>query len=47
MELEEGGDLVVVEQNLHTTSMDALAVRGQPKTLIWKRNHNRYIGEDR
>jgi putative spermidine/putrescine transport system ATP-binding protein len=44
MELEGGGDLVVVEQNLHTTSMDALAVRGQRRRLIWNRSHNRYLG---
>ena len=43
MELEGGGDLVVVQQNLNTTSMDALSVRGQPVRLIWQRIHNRRV----
>jgi putative spermidine/putrescine transport system ATP-binding protein len=43
MELEDGSDLVVAQQNLNATSMDALAVRGQPVRLIWKRTHNRQI----
>ena len=30
VELDGGGDLVVVEQNLKTTSMDVLAARGGP-----------------
>jgi putative spermidine/putrescine transport system ATP-binding protein len=38
-----GSDLVVVEQNLHTTSMDVLSWRGQPVRLIWQRDHNRVI----
>jgi putative spermidine/putrescine transport system ATP-binding protein len=41
--LEGGNDLVVVEQNLHTTSMDVLSWRGQPVRLIWQRDHNRVI----
>jgi putative spermidine/putrescine transport system ATP-binding protein len=36
--------LVVVQQNLHTTSMDVLAARNRPVRLSWKRNHNRPIG---
>jgi putative spermidine/putrescine transport system ATP-binding protein len=43
MELEGGGDLVVVQQNLNTTSMDALSVRGQPVRLIWQCIHNRRV----
>jgi len=43
MELEGGGDLVVVQQNLNTTSMDALSVRGHPVRLIWQRIHNRRV----
>ncbi|OGO41748.1 MAG: polyamine ABC transporter ATP-binding protein [Chloroflexi bacterium RBG_16_58_14] len=43
MELEGGGDLVVVQQNLDTTSMDALSVRGQPVRLIWQCIHNRRV----
>jgi putative spermidine/putrescine transport system ATP-binding protein len=43
MELDGGGDLVVVQQNLNTTSMDALSVRGQPVRLIWQCIHNRRV----
>jgi putative spermidine/putrescine transport system ATP-binding protein len=37
--LNDGVDLVVAQQNLHTTSMDVLTVRGQRVRLIWKREH--------
>ena len=43
MELEGGGDLVVIQQNLNTTSMDALSVRGQRVSLVWQRIHNRKL----
>jgi putative spermidine/putrescine transport system ATP-binding protein len=43
MELQDGSDLVVAQQNLNTTSMDALAVRGQQVRLIWQRIHNRQM----
>jgi putative spermidine/putrescine transport system ATP-binding protein len=39
VELEGGGDLVVVEQNLKTTSMDVMKVRGQQTRLLWKKEH--------
>jgi putative spermidine/putrescine transport system ATP-binding protein len=41
VELERGGDLVVVQQNLDSTSMDVLAARGRPVRLLWQRDHNR------
>src|SRR5512141_804302 len=44
VELSGGGDLVVVEQNLKTTSMDVMKVRGQPVRLLWKKEHVRYVG---
>src|SRR5512138_460272 len=44
VELSGGGDLVVVEQNLKTTSMDVMKVRGQPVRLYWKKEHVRYVG---
>jgi putative spermidine/putrescine transport system ATP-binding protein len=44
VELEEGGDLVVVEQNLKTTSMDVMSVRGQKVRLLWQKEHVRYVG---
>lgn len=44
VELTGGGDLVVVEQNLKTTSMDVMKARGQPVRLLWKKEHVRYVG---
>ncbi len=37
--LEVGGELVVTQQNLQTSSMEALAAQGRPVRLIWKRQH--------
>jgi putative spermidine/putrescine transport system ATP-binding protein len=45
--LDLGGELTVVEQNLDSTSMSALAARGRPVRLMWKREHNRMIRMDR
>lgn len=45
VELEAGGELVVVEQNLRATSMEALAARGRRVRLSWERQHNRVIAE--
>jgi len=44
--LDLGGELTVVEQNLNSTSMSALAARGKPVRLVWKREHNRTIKLD-
>ena len=44
VELEGGGDLVVVEQNLKTTSMDVTKVKGQNVRLLWKKEHVSYVG---
>ena len=44
VELEGGGDLVVVEQNLNTTSMDVTKVKGQKVRLLWKKEHVSYVG---
>ena len=44
VELEGGGDLVVVEQNLKTTSMDVMKARGQKVRLLWKKEHVRRLG---
>lgn len=44
VELSGGGDLVVVEQNLKTTSMDVMKARGQTVRLLWKKEHVRYVG---
>ena len=37
--LESGGELVVTEQNLRTSSMEALDAQGRAVRLIWKRHH--------
>ena len=45
VEIEGGADLVVVEQNLKTTSMDVLAAKGQKVRLHWHKDHiNRVEG---
>jgi hypothetical protein len=44
VELDGGGDLVVIEQNLKTTSMDVTKVKGQNVRLIWKKEHVSYVG---
>jgi putative spermidine/putrescine transport system ATP-binding protein len=41
--LEMGGQLTVVEQNLATTSMEALAARGREVCLWWEPAFNRPI----
>ena len=37
--LDAGGELVVTQQNLAVSSMEALAAEGRPVRLIWKRQH--------
>jgi putative spermidine/putrescine transport system ATP-binding protein len=44
VEIEGGADLVVVEQNLKTTSMDVLAAKGQNVRLHWHRDHINELG---
>ena len=46
VELATGGELVVVQQNHSTSSMDALAARGRPVKLVWLRAHNRMLESD-
>jgi putative spermidine/putrescine transport system ATP-binding protein len=46
VELDRGGELTVVEQNLNTTSMEALAARGRRVRLTWQRSHNRVIADN-
>jgi putative spermidine/putrescine transport system ATP-binding protein len=43
VELDAGGTLVVMEQNLTTSSMEALQVRGKAVRLIWRRSNNRQV----
>jgi putative spermidine/putrescine transport system ATP-binding protein len=39
--LEQGAELVVVQQNLTTSSMEALAAKGRQVKLVWGRQFNR------
>ena len=44
VEIEGGSDLVVVEQNLKTTSMDVLSAKGQKVRLQWHKDHISRVG---
>lgn len=44
VEIEGGNDLVVVEQNLKSTSMDVLSARGQKVCLSWQKDHISRLG---
>jgi len=39
VKLEAGGALIVTKQNVATSSMDALALKGRPVRLTWHREH--------
>jgi putative spermidine/putrescine transport system ATP-binding protein len=43
VELDGGGELVVMQQNLETSSMQALQVRGKAVRLRWDRRNNRPV----
>jgi putative spermidine/putrescine transport system ATP-binding protein len=45
VELDAGGTLVVMQQNLATSSMEALQVRGRAVRLVWRRGNNRRVEE--
>ena len=45
VELDVGGTLVVMEQNLSTSSMEALQVKGRAVSLVWQRKNNRPVQE--
>jgi putative spermidine/putrescine transport system ATP-binding protein len=45
VDLDVGGALVVMEQNLTTSSMEALQVRGKAVRLVWQRRNNRPVEE--
>jgi len=44
VEIEGGSDLVVVQQNLKTTSMDVLSAKGQKVRLHWHKDHISRVG---
>jgi putative spermidine/putrescine transport system ATP-binding protein len=43
--LDEGGELVVTQQNMATTSTEALAQQGKAVRLVWKRQHQLPIAD--
>jgi putative spermidine/putrescine transport system ATP-binding protein len=45
VQLDVGGELVVMQQNLTTSSMEALQVRGKAVLLVWERKNNRSVEE--
>jgi len=45
VDLDLGGELVVLQQNLRTSSMQVLEERGRPVRLSWDREHSRRISE--
>jgi putative spermidine/putrescine transport system ATP-binding protein len=45
--LDAGAQLVVTQQNLHTSSSEALAAGGRRVLLVWKRRHCRPIADGR
>jgi len=44
VEIAGGSDLVVVVQNLNTTSMDVLSAKGQKVRLHWHKDHISHVG---
>ena len=44
--LDAGSELVVTQQNLTTSSMEALALQGTAVRLVWKRQHNFAVESD-
>ena len=44
VEIEGGMDIVVVEQNLKTTSMDVMSAKGQRVHLSWNKDHVSHVG---
>lgn len=45
VEIDGGGDLVVVEQNLKSTSQEVMRARGQAARLMWKKEHISKLGD--
>lgn len=45
VELDAGGELVVTQQNLSTSSTEALAAQGRAVRLIWDRQHALSVGD--
>jgi putative spermidine/putrescine transport system ATP-binding protein len=46
VELDSGGELTVVRQNLETSSQQALEERGKRVSLSWRPEHTYEIGKE-
>jgi putative spermidine/putrescine transport system ATP-binding protein len=46
VDLDDGGELVVVRQNLETSSQDALSEQGKRVRLSWRPEHTNEIGKE-
>jgi len=44
VDLEVGGYLVALQQNMQTSSMDVMEMRGRQVQLIWRREHETAVG---
>jgi putative spermidine/putrescine transport system ATP-binding protein len=44
VDLEVGGFLVALQQNMQTSSMDVMEMRGRQVQLIWRREHETAVG---
>jgi putative spermidine/putrescine transport system ATP-binding protein len=44
--LDQGAELVVVQQNLTTSSMEALQAKGHRVALVWDRQHSRPVADE-
>jgi putative spermidine/putrescine transport system ATP-binding protein len=44
VQLDAGSELLVTQQNLATSSSEALAAKGKAVRLVWKRQHNYPVG---
>jgi putative spermidine/putrescine transport system ATP-binding protein len=44
VDLEAGGYLVALQQNMQTSSMDVMEMRGRQVQLIWRREHETSVG---
>jgi putative spermidine/putrescine transport system ATP-binding protein len=44
--LDTGGELAVIKQNVATSSMEALALKGKAVRLVWDRQHSLAVASD-
>jgi len=46
VDLDAGGSLVAMAQNLDTSSMEVMGLRGRPVVLVWRPEHEFHLGND-